>query len=512
MERPKTCMNCGTPLGENVRFCPTCGAPAPNTGYAGYPAASVPKAAPENVPSPAVPAKKRRTPLIIAILAAAVILFGVGGFFLGRTFAVPGSEPATKADRKNSSDGKSTAEPKKTDRSAAPDPAAAALAIADKEFTELIAGITEERVELYSTDAEVIAATERIKERMSAGDREIRLYSVTLDEDFPRSAEEFFPYLTAAVSASNNAYGIVATAASAVAQKLNLNNSYCYPGDADGNTLYLAELRNDETVTACMICLVNGHHAIETLTIPVFAEDFAPRQLVALAVSELPEGKKPTVKRLQSETLPLKEDTAAILERLTPLKAGKEKVEALIEETAGKAAEHAEPSYLAKINAPEEVIPLCQTCSVFGDTPKLTWKWDLSGLSKEEIGKLLLGAADATAGFSEQELRNMLLTTLPQFIARSYSRMAEIIATSLISVGTSASGLKPADAGVYWLFYETDEEETVVLSISIIENGNGCCDISAVPILYDEAISLGLEYAEDGNADLRAFLRALFGG
>lgn len=510
MENGRYCMNCGTPLGENVRFCPTCGAPAPNTGYAGYPAASVPKAAPENVPSPAVPAKKRRTPLIIAILAAAVILFGVGGFFLGRTFTVPDAEPTAKADRKNSSDGKSTAEPKETDRSAAPDPASAALAIADKEFAELIAGITEERIKVFSDDPAVREAAVSIKQSMSAGDRKIRLYSVTLDEDFPWSAEEFSMYFALAVSASNNVSGMTESAAVSIVQKLDPDNSYCYPGDADGNTLYLAELQNDGIVTAFMICFLNEKHAIVTNTMPVLAEDFAPRQMISLAMTGLIDKDLPALKRLRNEKLPLKEDTAPVLERLTPSEAGSVKADALITELAGKAAEHAEPSYLAKINAPEGVKPLCQTCSVFRDPPKLTLKWDLSGLSKEEIGKLLLGAAEETAGFSEQELRNMLLTGIPQFLNSSFGWGN--VAGSLISVGTSASGLKPADAGVYWLFYETDEEETVVLSISIIENGNDCCDISAVPILYDEAISLGLEYAEDGNADLRAFLRALFGG
>ena len=507
MEHGRFCMNCGSPLGENVRFCPTCGAPVPNTGHAGYPAGP----APVNPQPPAAPAKKRRTPLIIAALAAAAILFGVGGFFLGRTFAAPGSEPTARTDRNDRSGEKSSAEPKETDRSAAPDPAAAVLAIAEKEFTELIAGITEERVELFVTDPAVLDLTEDRKQRMSAGDREIRLYSVTRSEGFRLSAEELFQGLIAAVTAGNNACGITTVQASSIIQKLNPDNSYCYPGEADENTLYIAELRNDKTVTACMICLFNGHHAIMTNTIPVFTEDFAPRQLIELIMCELAGEKKPAVDRLQTEALPLKEDVAAVLARLTPQKAGTEKGEALIEETADKAAEHAGADYLQALQVPEPVIPLCEACSVFGDSPKQTLKWDLSGLEALNIGELLYKTAGQTLIFSDQELRDMLLTTLPQLIIGSYSGTTAVAACSVISVATSVSGLKPADTGVYWLFYETDEGEPIVLWISILENGNGCCDVSAVPLFAEKVISLAMGFAEDGSGDFRSFVLALTG-
>ena len=515
MERPRFCMHCGTPLGENMRFCPTCGSPIPGIGNAGNPAAPAPGPAQEIPQVHAAPVKKRRTPLIIALLAAAVILLGVGGYFLGRASRNPEPDPTASADRKNSSGEKSTAKPEDAedaDKSAALDPAAAALAIAEKEFGELIAGITEERIAWFSAGPEVMDTALGAKLRMSAGIREIRLYSVTRSEGFRLSGEELFQSLIAAVTAGNNACGITTVQASSIIQKLNPDNSYCFPGDADENTLYLAELRNDKTVTACVICLFNGHHGIMTQTIPVFTEEFAPRQLITLILSGMTGEKKPAVERLQRETLPLKEKNAgAVLARLTPLKAGTEKVEALIEEMAGKATEHAGADYLQAVYVPESMIPLCEACSVFGNSPKLTMKWDLSGLETDRIGELLSVTAGEVSGFSDEALRNMLLTNLPQIINGRFCTASEIAAASVISAGTSASGLKSADTGLYWLFYETDGEKTVALSVSVIENRNGCYDVSAVPIYSEELISLALEREADGRADLQALIGALAG-
>ena len=97
MERPRFCMHCGTPLGENMRFCPTCGSPIPGIGNAGNPAAPTPGPAQEIPQVHAAPVKKRRTPLIIALLAAAVILLGVGGYFLGRASRNPEPDPTASA-------------------------------------------------------------------------------------------------------------------------------------------------------------------------------------------------------------------------------------------------------------------------------------------------------------------------------------------------------------------------------------------------------------------------------
>ena len=383
----------------------------------------------------------------------------------------------------------------------APDPAAAALAIAEKEWEELYSGIDEEGVQLFTNDQEIISHCLSFRENAESDDPQISLYEVSFrkNAEIMEYADYYSPLQLYALSVQNivNTYGTHIMAAVSVIRNLNADNSYPWAWDVPDSTLYVAEVTVDGEPRAFIGVFFNEYHAVETAAIPlpfVLPDDYTTFADYA---------KEAGMKAESVDTDSLK--TKGVLSQLVPFGGSSQTAEEMAVELAHMVAERADKSVLAAFQVPEDIIAYCSRFEVCSDEPDRVIRWDMSGPS-EGLIKELAGDEDVTDKQLEQ-FRRMLTTQQAQFLSARVGTAA-VAAGAQLTTGLSMSGLE--EDALLWLCYG-DDDDLCVLVVSVTRNGNGCFDLNVAP-LYDVNLVMELLDGADGDElSLDDLVNALMG-
>ncbi len=428
--------------------------------------------------------------IVLGILAAVFV-----GFVLYKV--VSGMDLPTSGGSKRGSRVEQTEETPSLDD--APDPAAVALAIAEKEWEEVYAGIDEESLQMYTGVSEIISHCLTFREDAESDDPEIRLYEVSFRKNaaFSEAADCFTPLqlFNLSVQQTVNAYGSNIIAAVSVMRNLNADNSYPCAWDLSGSPLYAAEVTVDEKPMAVIGVFFNEYHAIETAAIPL------PFALPDDAESYFDYAKSAGVRTDPVDTDALK--TEGVLSELASAGGPSRNADEMASLLAQMVAEKAEEDILVALRTPEVVLPYCTRFQACSEEPDRVIRWDASGPS-EELLKEVTGMQDPTDREREQ-LRRMLVTQQAMFLNGRVGTTA-VAAGSQLATELAVSGLE--EDAMFWLYYE-DADEPCVLVVTMLENGNGCFDLTATPLYDDRTFSALLEHADGDELTLDDLVEAL---
>ena len=432
--------------------------------------------------------QQRLLEMMISLLLAAVLAVSASGYT--KVFAAEDEQNSVAEDEQSAAaeDGQDAVAEEGQDAaedgqdSAVPDPAQVVYAIAMKEMKEFREGVTDKTVRLFIDNDEVVTLAADYSSSLEGAELTARIWSVSSMEDSP---ERIAQLLMIAVNNASGSYGADAVAAATIVRRLNMDNSYPYSWEMEGDRCYFAEISDPERVRAVLVCYFNDDGAIQTSAMPMLGGmtfDF--------------ESAYPFM-----ESWKVQEHSVDPLALLVPMNTEKTLDEYMLEMT-GRVAAAADPDRLKEMQAPEALLPYCEKCRVFAEEPYAVLGW-----KSTEIGSLFLSMAASELGETlssdlQKVMDQYVLSIVGGTMMNSSLGAEPLAAGSLLSVSYAVSGPEAEDT-FRWYYYETEDGAPLVCAVNIVHNGNDCYDLSASPVFDTETaarVLAGVRAGGEGGA------------